>query len=107
MLARYAIPVAATLYALPLLFGWVGPNRWYGFRHQRARSSREIWYAANRIAAVHLLAAMALCLLLEFTVPTLRGGVTSHVVTPLLQISALVVANALTLLRLLRMRWKR
>jgi hypothetical protein len=102
MLALYAIPVVAVLYALPMLFGWAGPNRWYGFRHRRALANREIWYAANRIAAMHILVAMAVCLMLEFAVPALHGGVTSHVVTPLLQISALVIANALTLVRLLR-----
>ena len=107
MLALYAIPVVATLYALPMLFGWVGPNRWYGFRHPRARVNAEMWRVANRIAAVHILIAMAICLMLESTVSTLRGGVTSHVVTPLLQISALVIANALTLVRVLRKNWKR
>jgi hypothetical protein len=107
MLALYAIPVVATLYALPLLLGWAGPIRWYGFRHRRAMVNREIWYAANRIAAVHILAAMALCLVLEFAVPSLHDGVTSHVVTPLLQISALILANALTLVRVLRKSWKR
>ncbi|MXY67059.1 MAG: SdpI family protein [Acidobacteriia bacterium] len=53
--------VAAT--ALPLLFGWVPPNPYYGFRTPRSMSSPEAWYRANEIMAYYLLASQALGLL--------------------------------------------
>ncbi len=53
--------IAAT--ALPLLFGWVPPNPYYGFRTPRSMSSPEAWYRANEIMACYLLASQALGLL--------------------------------------------
>ena len=53
--------IAAT--ALPLLFGWVPPNPYYGFRTPRSMSSPEAWYRANQIMACYLLASQALGLL--------------------------------------------
>lgn len=50
--------IAAT--ALPLLFGWVPPNLYYGFRTPRTMSSPEAWYRANQIMACYLLASQAL-----------------------------------------------
>ena len=50
--------IAAT--ALPLLFGWVPPNPYYGFRTPRTMSSPEAWYRANQIMACYLLASQAL-----------------------------------------------
>ncbi len=53
--------IAAT--ALPLLFGWVPPNPYYGFRTPRSMSSPEAWDRANEIMACYLLASQALGLL--------------------------------------------
>ncbi|MDE0108062.1 MAG: SdpI family protein [Bryobacterales bacterium] len=53
--------IAAT--ALPLLFGWVPPNPYYGFRTPRSMGSPEAWYRANEIMACYLLASQALGLL--------------------------------------------
>jgi len=53
--------IAAT--ALPLLFGWVPPNPYYGFRTPRSMSSPEAWHRANEIMACYLLASQALGLL--------------------------------------------
>ena len=53
--------IAAT--ALPLLFGWVPPNPYYGFRTPRSMSSPEAWYRANEIMACYLLASQALGLM--------------------------------------------
>lgn len=53
--------IAAT--ALPLLFGWVPPNPYYGFRTPRSMSSPEAWHGANWMMACYLLASQALALL--------------------------------------------
>ncbi len=103
MFVLLCIPIIATLYALPLVFGWVAPNRFYGFRHPRTRANPGLWRRANRIAGIHLIAAMALCVGIEFAVPSLHRGTGAHVAAPLVQISGLIIANALTLLRVLRM----
>jgi|GEM_PF-4162459 len=34
--------------ALPLVWGKIGPNRWYGFRVGVAMRSRAYWFAINR-----------------------------------------------------------
>lgn len=35
---------------LPLWAGWVGPNRWYGFRTPRTLNDPVVWRHANQIA---------------------------------------------------------
>lgn len=103
MFVFFCIPVVAVLYALPLVFGWVGPNRFYGFRHPKTRANPKLWYAANRIAGIYLIVAMTICVSIEFAIPSLHRGPASHIAATLVQISGLIVANALTLLRVLRM----
>ena len=39
---------------VPLVLGRVPPNRTYGLRTAKTLSSREIWYAANRIQGIDL-----------------------------------------------------
>ena len=107
MFILLCIPVIATLYALPLLFAWIPPNRFYGFRNQRTRADAKLWYQANRIAGMYLIVAMAICVAIEFAVPNLHRGPAAHVAAPLVQISGLILANALTTFRVLRMQLKR
>lgn len=33
---------------IPLLYGKIKPNIWYGFRTPKTRSNDEIWYKANK-----------------------------------------------------------
>jgi len=96
-----AFPILAALYAVPLMFGWVGPNAWYGFRNQRTRANRSLWYRANRIAGVSILIAMAVCVALEFAIPALRNTQAGHLTSVLIQISGLIIANAWTTFRML------
>lgn len=42
---------AVALAALPLLFGLVGPNRYYGIRVPAAFASERNWYAINSFGA--------------------------------------------------------
>ena len=46
-------PVVIILLALPLIFGMVPRNRWYGFRSSKARHSDEMWYRANRLGGTY------------------------------------------------------
>ncbi len=101
MFLLLAFPILAALYALPLLFGWVRPNAIYGFRNRRTRSSRALWYRGNRIAAISILVAMALCIVMEFSIPALRKTPAGHLTAVVIQISALIIANAWTTFRLL------
>lgn len=60
MLTRNGIPwlcLLIGLVALPLLFKWVPPNAWYGFRTALTLSDPVIWYRANRVAGLALLLA--------------------------------------------------
>ena len=97
-------PILATLYAIPLVFGWVGPNPIYGFRNERTRSNRDLWYRANRIAGISIIVAMIFCVAIEFAVPALRRTHAGHLTSVLIQISALIIANAWTTFRILMKR---
>jgi|SRR5665213_2141050 len=101
MFLLLAFPILATLYALPLVFGWIGPNPLYGFRNRRTRVNRTLWYRANRIAGTAILVAMTISVGLEFAVPVLRRTQTGHLTAVLIQISALIIANAFTAFRVL------
>lgn len=101
MFLLLAFPILAMLYALPLVFGWVAPNAAYGFRNRRTRSDRVLWYRANRIAGIAIVIAMAFCVALEFSIPALRNTRTGHLTAVLIQISALIIANAFTTFRIL------
>ena len=57
-----AVAAIIALTAVPLLFGWVPPNPYYGFRTPRSMSSPEAWCRANEIMACYLLASQALAL---------------------------------------------
>ena len=109
MFVLLCLPVLAVLYALPLVFGWVRPNPIYGFRSPRTRADAKLWYAANRLAGKYLIGVMAFCVALEFAVPGLHQGTGMHIATPLVQISGLIIANALTTAHVLRLgtHWKK
>jgi uncharacterized membrane protein len=107
MFLLLTFPILATLYAIPLVFGWVGPNRFYGFRNTRTRSDRAVWYRANRIAGISILLAMMLCVAIEFVTPSLRHTQAGHLTSVLIQISALLIANAWTTFRILMKRSSR
>jgi uncharacterized membrane protein len=103
MFVLLCLPVLVVLYALPLVFGWVAPNAFYGFRNPKTRADAKLWYPANRIAGLSLIVAMVICVAIEFAVPGLHRGPAAHIATPLVQISGLIIANALTTFRVLRM----
>ena len=65
ILGLYAVLAAATL---PLLAGWMPPNRWYGFRFPGALDSPELWYRLNALGGRNLLVALAACVAVNFLV---------------------------------------
>jgi uncharacterized membrane protein len=101
MFLLLTFPILATLYSLPLIFAWVGPNAIYGFRNQRTRRDRTTWYRANRIAGISIVIAMIFCVAIEFVTPALRNTHAGHLTSVLIQISALIIANAWTTFRIL------
>jgi uncharacterized membrane protein len=107
MFLLWTFPILATLYAIPLVFGWVGPNPFYGFRNARTRGDRVVWYRANRIAGISIIVAMMFCVAIEFAIPSLRRTHAGHLTSVLIQISALLIANAWTTFRILMHRSSR
>ena len=55
---------ATAVVSLPLLFGWIGPNRFYGIRVREAFSSEESWFRINVYGAKCFLVFAAAILLL-------------------------------------------
>jgi uncharacterized membrane protein len=51
------LPPMTVLIALPMVFGWVRPNHWYGVRTRKTRSSRHLWYRANRLGGIYMIVA--------------------------------------------------
>ncbi len=46
--------ILLSLISIPLIFGKIGPNPWYGFRVPKTQSNPEVWYPANTYAAKRL-----------------------------------------------------
>jgi uncharacterized membrane protein len=58
----YALPAVIVLISVPMVLGIVPPNAYYGFRTTKTRSSREIWYPANRASGWFMILAALLAL---------------------------------------------
>lgn len=101
MFLLLAVPILAALYSLPLVFCWVPPNSFYGFRNRHIRRNSKIWYRANRTAGISILIAMAICVAIEFSVLNLRNTSAGQITSVIIQISGLIIANAWTTFRIL------
>src|SRR5262245_37959188 len=51
--------IALVAAGVPLVRGWIPPNRWAGFRVPKTLSDDRIWYEANRVAGRDLIIAGA------------------------------------------------
>jgi hypothetical protein len=49
------------LAALPLLFQWVPPNRWYGFRFPGAQLNPTLWYEINALGGKLFASGLLIC----------------------------------------------
>jgi hypothetical protein len=50
-------PLTIILVCLPLVFGLIPRNGWYGIRIREAMDSNVAWYAVNRLGAIALIGA--------------------------------------------------
>ncbi|MES2049897.1 MAG: SdpI family protein [Pseudomonadota bacterium] len=57
------------LIAVPLIFKWVPPNRFYGFRTARTLSDTGLWYSANQFCGWAILIACAVSIILLVVIP--------------------------------------
>jgi hypothetical protein len=73
MLARnmvtLIVPLTIIALAIPLILQKVPRNGFYGFRTAFTMSSDEIWYRANKISGIALLAAGVFWLVLAYVLP--------------------------------------
>ena len=63
----FLIDVVLAAVAVPLIRGWIPPNRLYGFRTEEALSTPDIWYPANRALGWSLLVAAVAALAFGLT----------------------------------------
>ena len=96
------IPLARTALTMtlcvPFLLGKVAPNGYYGFRTAKTMSSPEIWYVANRVAAINFILASSVGLVLGMILIQRKVDATgellsSAVATPVLEGTAAVVSQ--------------
>ncbi|MCS7044289.1 MAG: SdpI family protein [Bryobacteraceae bacterium] len=95
-----AIPAILILVSLPLAFGLVPLNRWYGYRTPRSMSSPAEWRRLNRIAGMAVIAAALVSpgvkLLLLAALPPLPNPAFIHLVDPLLLLLVIAAVAAFT-----------
>ena len=66
----FFIPSALiAFFSLPLIFGWIPRQSFYGVRTPKTLSSDDIWYPANRFAGVVLLASCCIYFAVAWTLP--------------------------------------
>ncbi len=69
--------------SLPLVYGKVPPNRWYGFRVRRTLSDPNIWYPANVYVAWQMIWVGVAGIVVSagaFLIPNLDLGVYAGIV---------------------------
>jgi uncharacterized membrane protein len=64
-----AIGPILVLLAIPLIFRWVPPNRFYGFRVPATYRNRSVWYDVNALCGRHLVMLGLSLVLLELVLP--------------------------------------
>ncbi len=61
--------VLIALIALPLIFGWIPRQSFYGVRTTKTISDDEVWYPVNRFAGVLMLFSSAIYLIVAWYLP--------------------------------------
>ncbi len=91
------------LVALPMIFGKVPPNRWYGFRTNRTLANQEIWYPANSYSGKLLLAAGAVISLAAIILALIPGlSANAYAIVMVVVLTAAVLLAVVGSLRYLR-----
>jgi uncharacterized membrane protein len=57
------------VFAIPLIFRWIPPNRFFGLRIPATHSDVSVWYDANALVGRHMFALGLVMVLLEFVLP--------------------------------------
>jgi uncharacterized membrane protein len=57
------------LASIPMMFGWLPRNRYFGLRVPATLSSDAVWYAVNARCGRHMFALGLFMVLLEFVLP--------------------------------------
>ncbi len=71
----FAIPALIFfIVSVPLLFGLIPRNRFYGVRTRKTLSEDRVWYAVNRLAAAGLMIAGVVYGLVALLVPYNRSA---------------------------------
>lgn len=65
LLGLYGVLILASL---PLIFRWIPPNRWYGFRLPGARLNPVVWYHINEMGGKFFAVAMGVCILVNLLI---------------------------------------
>jgi uncharacterized membrane protein len=71
MLSRLIVPLMLIALSMPLIYQIVPRNRLYGFRTRYTLSSDQVWYRANKIGGIAMLAAGIFWLALELLLPNI------------------------------------
>lgn len=99
-----ALPLLLIGLSLPMMFGRIGPNPWYGVRTRKTLASKEIWYRANRLGGLYLtvatLIALAIWGLLAFVPLPTAVRIPLYV---MILVAATMVATGLLLARVRHM----
>ena len=76
----FAVPALLLfIAAIPLLFGLIPRNRFYGVRTQRTLSGDRVWYPVNRLAAATLMMGSAVYGMVAVLVPYDRSAIDNFV----------------------------
>jgi len=66
----FIIPAALiAALSLPLIFGWIPRQSFYGARTSKTLSSDDIWYPANQFTGVSLLVSSCIYFVVAWTLP--------------------------------------
>lgn len=64
------------IFALPLIFELVPPNRFYGIRDRQSLDHPEVWYRTNRVGGITLAVSSLIYLVVAALLPTNLTGTT-------------------------------
>ncbi len=88
----FFIPSALiALLSLPLVFGWIPRQSFYGARTAKTLSSNEIWYPANRFAGITLVASSCIYFAAAWTLPDTTTVTNSGLIIWFIQLGAFAV----------------
>jgi uncharacterized membrane protein len=99
----FFIPSALILLlSLPLVFGWIPRQSFYGARTAKTLSSDDIWYPANRFAGITLVASSCVYIAVAWSLPDTTTVTNTGLLIWFLHLGAfaLPLAASLILIRL-------